>query len=243
MLLKQTWVPSPSGSKASLLTLGGGEGRCSLSCKAEQGAKAAHARKTGRISGWGGERQPGNGFLIGWWGNRASTSAFWLPPLQGLCAWGQHAADFFHLLGTSNSAKQPEDMSRNIICSPWRGAEVPYFVLLHSFPLFLCLLTFLITFALWNSGTASEAKVFPQARGRGHSRALLGTKSGWHLTCKDARINLHIKITDPGWQSINTNHHYNFQAFIYNFQLQVIYKYLYLIRKRGMSFLNHSTLY
>ena len=45
MLPNQTWVHSPCWNKASLLTPGCGEGKCSIYCKAKQGAWATNAQK------------------------------------------------------------------------------------------------------------------------------------------------------------------------------------------------------
>ena len=46
ILMKQTCVNSPVCNKVNLLTLGWGEGKCSVYCKAKQGVWAANAPKT-----------------------------------------------------------------------------------------------------------------------------------------------------------------------------------------------------
>ena len=45
MLPNQTWVHSPWWNKASLLTPGCGEGKCSIYCKAKQGVWATNVQK------------------------------------------------------------------------------------------------------------------------------------------------------------------------------------------------------
>ena len=54
--------------------------------------------------------------LIGWWwGNWKSTiSTFWFQSVWGLHVCGQHAFNFFHLVGVSVSAKQLGILSQNI---------------------------------------------------------------------------------------------------------------------------------
>ena len=67
--------------------------------------------------------------LIGWlWGNRVvflelTSSTFWSQPIWGLCACGQHAINFFHLVGVLVSAKLPKDMVQDIIYRPWGGTK------------------------------------------------------------------------------------------------------------------------
>ena len=54
-----------------------------------------------------------------------------------------------------------------------------YFVLLECFPLFLPFLTFLIKFALCNSGKSEEDKAFLKTRARGHGVVcVLGERVG-----------------------------------------------------------------
>lgn len=62
--------------------------------------------------------------LVGWRrGNgvvaqESQSSAFRFQPVWGLRAGGQHAANFFHLVGVVVSAKQLKNMSQDIINSP-----------------------------------------------------------------------------------------------------------------------------
>ena len=42
----------------------------------------------------------------------------WLQPVWGLCAGGQHAVNFFYLVGNLLSAKQLKDMPQDIIYRP-----------------------------------------------------------------------------------------------------------------------------
>ena len=60
--------------------------------------------------------------LIGWWwGNRGSTSStFWLQPIWGLLACGQHTVNFLHLLEVSVPAEQLRDI---FMCIPWVGTR------------------------------------------------------------------------------------------------------------------------
>ena len=46
--------------------------------------------------------------LIGWWWGiwESTSSTFWFQLVRGLHAWGSHTVNFFHLVGTSVSAKQ-----------------------------------------------------------------------------------------------------------------------------------------
>ena len=78
--------------------------------------------------------------LIGWWlGNRESTpSTFLFQPGWGLQACGQHAVNFFHLMGISVSAKQLKGMAQNIIYSP-RGGTKSLWLCLIAKHLLLCL--------------------------------------------------------------------------------------------------------
>ena len=135
--------------------------------------------KTVRERGLGVCDQLVHNSLIGWWwGNRAlfwesQSSAFWFQPVWSLHACGQHAVNFLCLVEVSVSAKQLKDMAQVIIYSPWGGAKTPWLCLmakvllfcLDYFPLFLCFLTSLIKFVLWNLG---EAKTFLQTRGGEH---------------------------------------------------------------------------
>ena len=196
VLPNQTWVCSPSCSKANLLTPSCAEGKCSVYCKTKQGVQVANAQKAqtpwwlsgkgfillliylfgctrfwlrfasslvatrgllscgmqtlscsmhvgsssltrdwtwvpcigsaesyplhhqGSPSGKGFKDRVREGgfrvrgqvvgiFLMGWWwGNWESTSSsFWFQLVWGLCASGQHAVNFFHLVGVSVSAK------------------------------------------------------------------------------------------------------------------------------------------
>ena len=55
--------------------------------------------------------------LMGWWGGKWATasSTSWFHLVWGLCACGQHAVKFSHLVGASASAKQLRDI---MMCIP-----------------------------------------------------------------------------------------------------------------------------
>ena len=92
-----------------------------------------------------------------WWRNRGSTSlTFWFQPVWGLRACGQHAVNFFYLVGVSVSAKQLkghgseqclEEEPKVLDFVQWLNYY--YFVLLDCFSFFLHFLTSLIKFILW----------------------------------------------------------------------------------------------
>ena len=119
-------------SKASLLTLGCTEGRYSIYCTAKQGLWAANSQKT-QTSLWLNDRLRERVVwylisarilfsLVG-----AEGIGFWFQPAWSLCACGQSAANVFHLVGVSVSAKQPKDMAQNIIYSSYGGTSLTLF--------------------------------------------------------------------------------------------------------------------
>ena len=69
--------------------------------------------------------------LIGWWQGKweSASSTLWFQLVQGLCAGGQCAVNFFHLRGVSESEKQLKNMAQNIIYSLWRRTKGPWFYL------------------------------------------------------------------------------------------------------------------
>ena len=48
----------------------------------------------------------------------SQSSTFWFQPVWGLHAGGEHAVNFFHMVGVLVSAKQLKDMAQDIIYSP-----------------------------------------------------------------------------------------------------------------------------
>ena len=46
---------------------------------------------------------------------KSILSAFWFQLVCGLCACGQQAANFFHLVGVLESAEQLKNLAQNII--------------------------------------------------------------------------------------------------------------------------------
>ena len=71
LLLNETWVHSPTRSKANLLTPGCGEGKCSIYCRApSKETRTASAQNT-RTPGWGSAKHfffPSKVFLKARWG-------------------------------------------------------------------------------------------------------------------------------------------------------------------------------
>ena len=119
-------------SKASLLTLDCAEGSYSIYCTAKQGLWAANSQKT-QTSLWLNDRLRERVVwylisarilfsLVG-----AEGIGFWFQPAWSLCACGQRAANVFHLVGVSVSAKQPKDMAQNIIYSYYGGTNLTLF--------------------------------------------------------------------------------------------------------------------
>ena len=70
----------------------------------------------------GGRGQLVNFLLIGWWWGKweSASSTFWVQPVWGLCAYGQHIFNISHLVRVSIPAKQLQDIVRYI---PWGGAR------------------------------------------------------------------------------------------------------------------------
>ena len=113
----------PTRSKASLPTLGCGEGSCSFYCKLPSkdsrqlvlkrpelpyGFQGKVFKDRLREGGCGVCDQLADILLIGWWwGNQESTSStFWFQLVWGLRACGQRTDNFFYLVGVLASVKQ-----------------------------------------------------------------------------------------------------------------------------------------
>ena len=125
----------PMHSKDNLLTPGCDEGKCGIYSKVPNVAPNKENRRL-RLNrpelsdGFQGRVFKGNirgkdvmcqmslctSFWIGWrWGNRvvfgeSTSSTIKFQPVWGLWACGQHAVNFFHLVGFSVSAKQLKDI-------------------------------------------------------------------------------------------------------------------------------------
>ena len=146
----QTWVYLPSHDKASLLTPGYDEGKYRVYCKTPS---VGPRKENGQLLLK--RPEPPNGFrrrdfkgkvrervawcpklmyvllIGGWWGNgvmfqELTLSTLWFQPVWSLHAYGQHAVNFFHLVGVLIPAKQLKDMSQDIIHSPWEGTKGPW---------------------------------------------------------------------------------------------------------------------
>ena len=123
-----------------------------------------------------------------WWGgNRVVCPESVINPLVpaglGPRAGGQQAVIFSTCRGVLLSTKQLKDMAQDNVYSPWGGTKGPWLcfrdkllVLYLAWLLsFLSTVSYLIKFALWNSGKASDTKVFLQTRGRGR----MGSQQAW----------------------------------------------------------------
>ena len=112
MLQNQTWVQLPSGSKANLLILGCGEGKCSIYCKAP--AKESVILLNSPVSfskaffkaRWGGGvmvcGQLVHNSLINWWWSNWAVSHY-----QSL---GSSRPGGFHLVSVSASVQKTQEM-------------------------------------------------------------------------------------------------------------------------------------
>ena len=113
--------------------------------------------------------QLGDVLLICWWWDswESASSTFWFQPAWGLsevCVLvGSTQLTSSSLWGHQNLENSSKDMTQNIMCSPWGGANVLwicfmakvllFFVLLDCFPFLWHSLTFLIKFFLWSFST------------------------------------------------------------------------------------------
>ena len=91
--------------------------------------------------------------LMGWWWGKweSASSTFWFQPVWGLHACGQHAVNFFHLVGMLASAKQLKDVTQDNISSPWGGTKSAWPCFMVKLLLFClsALLCFYIFSILW----------------------------------------------------------------------------------------------
>ena len=84
------------------------------------------------------------------WGCEFQLSVFRLQTVWGPSACGQHAVNFFHLVGVLMSAKQLKDMTQNIIYSPRGGTKCPWLCSWLNYYYFVWQFSFVSAF-LWLS--------------------------------------------------------------------------------------------
>ena len=135
-----------SHNKANLLTPGGGEGKCSVYCRAlsrgngqlwlkspqlpdgfqEEFLKARWER--GSQGAWSTGARFSDWLMVKSQGHisRSSIISLLFPKAWGLCADGLCAVNCLILVGVLVSAKQLEDLTQDIIYSPWGGTKGPW---------------------------------------------------------------------------------------------------------------------
>ena len=93
--------------------------------------------------------------------SKSQPSTFWVQPIWGLCAGGQHAVNFY-LVGVLISPKQFKDMTQDIIYSPWGGTKGPWLCfmdkLLRFCLAFFCFCIFSLLWLKWLFGTQGRPR-------------------------------------------------------------------------------------
>ena len=104
----------------------------------------------------------------------SGSSAFWFLLVWGRLGGGEHAANFFHLVGVLVFAKQLRDMAQGIVYSPWgrtKGSQsslMVKFVILSCLIPFLCFCIFKFLWLYLLFGTWGTPEAFLQIRAGRH---------------------------------------------------------------------------